>query len=225
MTNAPTAAAPRIQPWSLWLVFGLMFGGVLVAFDYVKRNRAEAESPRPPYVSKIERDFTGTNHDGVTRQISELKGSLWLATHLHSLDDGRSAEVARLVDALRSEFGDYQLPAVSFAVDPDATPEDRAKFLADLQIDPTTWWFLEGTDATDQKRLLSRYLRFMPSRKLPAEKGGGYYHDVRVALIDEKANVRGYYQLLHPEHSEFEKNRLRKNLTYLLSGESDAPES
>ena len=50
----------------------------------------------------------------------------------------------------------------------------------------------------------------------PADK---YEHDMRVALIDHQGHVRGMYNIIvaDQEFQKFDREKLRKNLAYLLA--------
>lgn len=219
---AAQADSPRIQPWSLWLIAALLLGGVLVSINYVKRNRAESLDPRPPFLGKLERDFEALNRDGSTVRLSQLKGRIWLAAHLYTDSPEKSPAVARHLKAIWGEFeADPRLQIVIFSVNPAGdSPEKRNQFLRAHGVDDPRWWFLTA-EPREITRYLVRYVRMMPPSPLtnPERRRdwGPYQHDVRVALIDEKANLRRHYQLLHPETGNLHLARLREDLAYLLA--------
>ena len=215
------AAARRIQPWSLWLIAAFLLGGVLVSVNYVKRNRVEALDPRPPYLGKVERDLAAQNRDGSTVHLASLKGKIWLASYLYTGSPQQAPAVTRLLKGIWEEFGrDPRLHVVTFSANPDGdTPEKRTDFLRQHGADDPRWWFLTA-DARDLNRLISRYLQLMPAHPVSspelAASWGPLEHDLRVVLIDDKANVRGRYQLLPPGIQTQQLARLRRDLRYLL---------
>lgn len=222
------AAARHIQPWSLWLIAAFLLGGVLVSINYVKRNRAEALDPRPPYLGKLERDLEAQNRDGTTVHLASLKGKIWLASYLYTDSPAKAPAVARLLTRMWEEFGsDPRLQVVTFSANPGGdTPEKRKEFLRQHGVDDPRWWFLTA-DARDLSRLVSRYLQLMPAHPVSspelAASWGPLEHDLRVVLIDGKANVRGRYQLLRSQHATLEMDRLRRDLRYLLERTENAP--
>lgn len=218
---ASPAGSPRIQPWSLWLIAAFLLGGVLVSVNYVKRNRAEALDPRPPYVGKLERDLEALNRDGTTVHLASLKGKIWLASYLYSDSPEKAPAVAHVLKEIWQEFGkDARLHFVTFSANPEAdTPQKRTDFLRQHGVDDARWWFLTA-DARNLSRFVSRYLQLMPAHPVASPglsaSWGPFEHDLRVALIDEKANVRGRYQLIQNESGSQQLARLRRDLSYLL---------
>lgn len=221
MSTAPREPR-RIQPWSIWLILAFLLGGVLVSVNYVKKNRAEAQDPRPPYLGKLERDLTGENRDGTTVSLSRLKGQIWIASSLYTGSPAKSAEVLRLLRQLWEEFGsDPRLHLVVFSVDPAGdSAEKRTAFFREHGVDDPRWWYLTAPPK-DLARYMIRYLRWMPTRAASGpdqvREWGPLQHDVRVVLVDGKANLRGHFQLLHPQSGSWQLARLRQDLQYLLT--------
>lgn len=224
---ATPAHRPRIQPWSLWLVAALLLGGVLVSVNYVKRNRAEARDFRPPYLGKLERDLAAENWDGSPVHLAGLKGRIWVASHLYTGSPAKGEAVLQLLQSLANEFGsDPRLHFVIFSVDPEMdTQEKRREFLRRSGVDESRWWFLTAR-REEMARYVVRYLRLMPSHPATVpervQEWGAWEHDVRVVLIDGKANLRGQYQLLLPAIRDSQLARLRRDLAYLLEERPEA---
>jgi len=220
--------ARRIQPWSIWLVIGIMLGGIVVSFNYLKRNKAEAYSARPPFAGKLERNLTLRNREGEAVELARLKGKIWVGSYLYTGSPQRAPAVARKLRTIWEEFGDDpRFHLVTFSLDPEGdTAAKRSAFLANHGADHPRWWFLTAP-REKVEGYVTRYLRMMPTRpaSTPEEEAswGPWKHDLRVVLIDGKANVRGFYQLLHPDRSEENLERLRRDIRYLLEQEEATP--
>ena len=215
------AVPRRIQPWSLWLILAFLLGGVLVSINYLKKNRAEALDPRPPYLGKLERDLAAQNRDGSPVHLAVLSGRIWLASCLYTGSPSKAPAVTHHLRSIWEEFGtNPRLQVVLFSVNPDGdTAEKRNEFVRKHGADDPRWWFL-ASESQEMSRFAVRYLRMMPTRPAQDPRSlkdwGPLEHDVRVALIDGKANLRGLYQLLQPASEKAQLERLRQDLKYLL---------
>jgi cytochrome oxidase Cu insertion factor (SCO1/SenC/PrrC family) len=212
----------RIQPWSLWLIVALLLGGVVVCLNYIKKNRAEAQDPRPPYLGKLERDLETTNQDGTPVYLASLKGQIWLASCLSTESSINAPELVRLLKEVWEEFaGDPRLHCILFSANPTGdTPEKRTQFLRSCGVDDPRWWFLATKDPQQLTQYLVRYLRLLPFSPVadPERRAewGPFEHDLRVVLVDGKANLRGQYAILDPVAGRLHRAQLGNDLRYLL---------
>ena len=83
------------------------------------------------------------------------------------------------------------------------------------------WWFLTG----DQKKLwsfMTDELGLTPAKAIPEDERLNpldlYAHDLRIVLVDRNGNVRGYYDVFHPEPgiAELMREKLRTDTQRLL---------
>jgi len=217
--DAPTDAAPRVQPWTLWLVFAVMAGGVVVGISYMQRNQYEASSPRPAFVTKIERDLAATDQDGQPVSLSAFKGKVYLAVLFSTTDAGaadpRPPRLRALAEEMqgRAEFGGI----VAFSATPDTdTPERMRAWLERVGWSGAPFPVRCLTAPADVSApFLKRYLRLYP--ELPEiPPGHPVPHDTRIVLVDRKANVRGYYRVLDPARGEEYWQALSQHLIHVL---------
>lgn len=223
MSEPETPEPPRINPWSIWLIIGIMLGGIVVTYNYSLRQKADALDPRPPYLNKLEEDIEAVNRDGNRARLSSLKGKVYVASYLFTTCPMGCSGIAEKLTTVHEEFGDdprFQL--VSFSVDPEGdTPEMTDEFLNRLDVGIDDWWYLTGEKEAIQQYMLE-FFQLSPTKEVdnPAIK---FVHDMRVVLVDGKANIRGYYALLHPQPEFAEQNfeRLKNDIRYILENEAE----
>jgi cytochrome oxidase Cu insertion factor (SCO1/SenC/PrrC family) len=195
-----------------------MMGGVIVGISYMQRNKFEANSPRPAYVTKIEQDIEAETQDGKTVRLSSMKEKVYLTFLCSAEAEGTSDPLPGAVLKVAKEFaGRPDFGIVIFSATPEKdTPEQRRAFLARHGLADQGWLFL-STEPEKLNRYLRRFLRLysvMPD--IAGVKSTNVRHDTRVVLVDRKANIRGYYRLLDPEHGPEYAAALRQHLAYVL---------
>ncbi len=215
--DSPTEASPSVQVWTLRLIVGLMLGGVVVGISYMQRNRYEANSPRPPFITKIERDFEGTAQDGTPFRLSNMKGKVYLAALVSAQDGATPAEFPSAIqEAAKEHGGRDDFGVVVFSATPEKdTPEQMQAFLARNGVTESGWRFLTGEPEALIK-YVKRFLRLYPEMPKEAAAPSAVQHDTRVVLIDRKANIRGYYRVVDPEKGAEYVATLRTHLAYVL---------
>ncbi|MGK0189105.1 MAG: cytochrome oxidase Cu insertion factor (SCO1/SenC/PrrC family) [Verrucomicrobiales bacterium] len=149
---------------------------------------------RPPFVGKLEEDLEATNRDGSNVHLSELKGDVWLASFLYSNCPKACAANSQILLKVYERFGeDPRFHIVLFSAHSSGdTPDKIAAFMARQRIDQPEWWYLTAKD----NRLNAYMATFLKLTNSDLAAQVGVEHDHRVALVDGKANVRGYYDLL-----------------------------
>ncbi len=215
--ESPTEASPRVQAWTLRLIVGLMLGGVVVGISYMQRNRYEANSPRPPFITKIERDFEGTGADGKPFRLSSMKGKVYLAALVSAQDGGTPAAFPAAIEEVAKDYGSRDdFGVVLFSATPEQDkPEMMQAFLARNGLTESGWRFLAGQPEPLTK-YVKRFLRLYPEMPTEAAAPSAVRHDTRVVLVDRKANIRGYYRVLDPEKGGEYIATLRTHLAYVL---------
>lgn len=226
----PGAPAPsKAAVGAIWLTVAVLcgviaLGAVFVTQSYrsrlVKQLEADAASGRPRIFSRLEKDLEGVNRDGKTVSLGQLKGKIYVLAHQYTTCPSGCLGVAyRLADVHR-EFGNREgFHIVSVSVDPGTdTPEKMDAFVKNAGIDAPNWWFLTG-DETEIRRFMVRWAMFFGTKENtdPAEIAsvGKYSHDLRVALIDGEAHVRGQYELYDEKRGDDELKRLRRDINFL----------
>jgi protein SCO1 len=218
---------PKIAPWTIWIPIIMMALGVVVFFNYASSQALKNKKDRPPFAGKLERDLDLVERGGKAVKMSQLKGKVIMASHFYSVCPMGCAVLADKMKEIRDEVAQKnpKLQLVSFAIDEMDTPQrlqEVAKESYDVAPEDDSWWFVGG----DQK-ILRHYLEYQFKfyklrEKTPQERTSDvdkYAHDMRIALVDHQANVRGMYDLMSPDPSIAELNRekLKKHLALLLT--------
>ncbi|HJT78167.1 MAG TPA: DUF420 domain-containing protein, partial [Gemmataceae bacterium] len=132
----------------------------------------------------------------VTRH--DLEGKVWVAsfifTRCRSTCPQISATLLRLQAQLAKEHARDVL-LVSFSVDPQHdTPAVLRAFAEQHQADPNRWLFLTG-DRDKMYDLIQKGFHLGVQEAEGAEKKPGfeYIHSTRLALVDQKGIIRGYF--------------------------------
>jgi protein SCO1 len=230
MSHSPLPAdSPRIAPWTIWIPIIFMALGVVVFFNWASSQALKKDDGRPPYSYKLERDLELIEKTGKPVTLNQLKGKVILASHFYSTCPMGCAVLAERMKTMRDEFKakypDLQL--ISFAIDPGDTPEHLTKFAKESYgVEPTddSWWFVTG-DQKIIRNYLTLQFKFLTLREKPVKERTSevdkYEHDMRIALVDRQANVRGLYDLMSkdPELAAMNEKKLRKHLAYILAEE------
>jgi protein SCO1/2 len=136
-------------------------------------------------------DFTLTNQDGQGVSRADLAGKVWVAGFAFTRCTGPCPQVTATMARLQAELAnqpDFRL--VSFSVDPDHdTPEVLQKYAHGFRADPQRWSFLTGP-RDDVYSLVEK------SFKLGVQQAPGreVTHSTRLALVDRKGRIRGYFE-------------------------------
>ncbi|MEM7014562.1 MAG: hypothetical protein AAF585_24135, partial [Verrucomicrobiota bacterium] len=131
--------------------------------------------------------------------------------------------------------GNPRFHMVSFSVNSKGDTEDKvAKFMKEQGIDFPNWWYLTAPDDRLDKYTVDFFKLNAPKpvedQELAA-KIGAIAHDLRVVLVDGKANIRGYYDLLNASEVPGRKEtigqlnlmRLERDLRFILENEMEQP--
>ena len=192
----------------------------------MNRVRYEAEHPRLPYISKLEKDLEGINRDGKTVHLSELRDKIWVAGYLYTDCPSGCLGLAAYMADLNKIYGDrpdFQLVSISLNPAGD-TPEKMDAFVKTNGVDVDNWWFLTGDEEKIRKYML-RYFKLYSVREntdpalIAAE--GKFSHDQRLVLVDGKANVRGYYRVMDAQMGAMELERLKADIQRLLEAKAE----
>lgn len=225
--------APTGRPASKsksWLTAAILLavaltGGVIVLQTYRSLLREQAEirqrMNRLPIISRLEENLIATERSGDAVELKDLKGKVILAGHVYTRCPRGCAGVATIMEGIQQDFGnDPAFHLVSFSVDPEHDdPAQLREFCRVQGIDGSNWWFLTGEGESIRQYLVKQF-RFNPVREIPeAERMNEwdlFAHDMRVALVDSKGHVRGFYDVLSADHGEIAIEKLRRDLRQLL---------
>jgi protein SCO1/2 len=155
---------------------------------------ASAEPPPPPALAAIPPTAGTAVTTAGARPFStdSLAGRVWIAGFVFT----RCAGPCPLVTAAMAGLQDL-LPAgarlVTITVDPDHdTPDVLRGYLASAGADPDRWLAFR-TDIGSLYRMMAEGFRLTVFRDPAAPEGFRVRHDTRLALVDARGRVRGYY--------------------------------
>jgi cytochrome oxidase Cu insertion factor (SCO1/SenC/PrrC family) len=170
-------------------------------------------------------DFRLTERDGRSVGLDELRGKVWIASFVFTRCTGPCPQISGTMARLQSELADApDLRLVTFTVDPAHDQPDELRRYADhFHADPTRWLFLTGSEAEVYRLVHDTF--HMPAEQnvgTARKDGAEVMHDQRLALVDRKGRIRGYFNGARdpdrPDDDGFEDNlkRLRDKTAALL---------
>jgi len=131
---------------------------------------------------------------------ADLTGQVWVADFIFTTCQGvcprLSAQMARLRDVL-ARHGLNGVRLVSFSVDPhNDTPAALRDYAGRFHADPAHWVFVTGS-----REDLHALIRdgFHVAVVEPPDAGGVITHSEKFVLVDQQAQIRGYYSALDNE--------------------------
>ena len=205
-----TAPAPGRRssalPWVLGAILALVILGLVAAA--VRQFWSSAGAARPAVT--LDRfstvmPFTLTERSGANfSSDAELRGRIWLADFVFTTCPGpcpqMTARMAELQTEIKRTKGDVRL--VTFTVWPEYdNPERLTAYAKKFQADPMMWSFLTGQRSVIYNVAIRGFQLGVGDKdsagKPMAE--GEFIHDTRIALVDRKGVVRGYYDGAAPE--------------------------
>lgn len=200
----------------------ILFGSTFVTRSYLKRYNYEMENWRPPYLAKLEEDLNGINRDGKEAQLSDLEGKVWVAGYNYTDCPAGCLGMAAVMKGLHDQFAsreDFHL--VSISVNPEGdTPEKMDAWVVDKGVASPKWWFLTGDVERIRNYMISQFkLLGVEEETDPAaiQAQGRWKHDQRLVLVDRKANIRGYYDVMNPQIASDEVERLERDLRMVMN--------
>jgi protein SCO1 len=226
-TDPSASPAPKIAPWTIWIPIIIMAMGVVIFFNYANSQALKNKQNRAPYLGKLERDLDLVERSGQPVKLSQIKGKVMLASHFYSTCPMGCAVLADKMKDIRDEVApkNPKLQLVSFAIDPGDTPA-RLKAVAqesyEVAPDDSSWWFVNGDQKMIRNYLTLQFKFYTLREKEPKERTSDvdkYAHDMRIALVDHQANLRGLYDVMSPdpELSKLNLERLKKHLAEVLA--------
>jgi protein SCO1/2 len=160
-------------------------------------------------------DFFLVERSGRSVKLSDLQGKIWISNFIYtSCKDScpmQSAEMARLQGELEHK-ADFRL--LSITVDPERdTPIALSRYADRFGADPKRWLFLTG-GKEEIYRLAQQgfHLSAVPVSSDEGKNNPAFIHSSRFVLVDDKAEIRGYYVSTDPDALR----RLRRDLKTLL---------
>lgn len=223
------SAEPRPKKSYVVLILMIFMAlGVVIFFNYLTTKIGQKRSNRLPMITLLEKDFEGLERSGKTVRFSELQGKILIIGHVFTRCPQGCAGVASAMSELRQEFAADadNIQFISLSIDPEHdTPQVLTDWAKKFNADYPNWWFMTG-DKKTLSHYVSKQIKFNAIQEIEPAKGDQppvIYHDLRLALVDAKANVRGYYEVASadPETANLYKDLLRKGIRQLLQDQKD----
>ena len=171
-------------------------------------------------------DFALTERDGRTVKAADLSGKVWVASFVFTRCMGPCPQVTGTVAKLQEVFArEPDVALVTFTVDPDHDNPDELKAYADkYRADPKRWLFLTGP-REEQYRLIEKsfLLGVRQTEGAARTPGNEVTHSTKLALVDRRGHVRGYFdgrQVDEEGQPVDELPKLRKAVAELLREKS-----
>lgn len=201
------ASGRRFVQWVIAAFLILPLAGVASSFllgRQISQDRVDGQDASQLPVYGTAADFTLTESSGRIMTRGDFLNTVWLADFIFTSCGGQcprmSSEMARLQKTLPPG-----VRFVSFSVDPDRdTPEVLSQYAVSYGAEKGRWFFLTGP-FEDIKRVASSF--YMKQGDDPN------MHSTRFVLIDQGAQIRGYYDQTDPEFAA----KLSKDLSLILS--------
>ena len=161
-------------------------------------------------------DFSLVERSGRSVKLSDLRGKIWIVNFIYtSCPDTcplQSAEMAKL-QGERDHEADFRL--LSITIDPERdTLQVLSRYADRFGADPDRWLFLTG-EKEGIYRLAQQgfHLSAVPVSNDEGKNDPAFIHSSRFVLVDDKAEIRGYYVSTDPDALR----RLRRDLKTLLT--------
>jgi protein SCO1 len=221
--NEPTDQ-PRINPWTIWVPIIFIVLGVVVYYNYVTLQALRTDKDRPAFLTQIRKDLDLVERSGKAVKFSELDGKVILGAHFYSTCPSGCSVLVEEMKAIYDELGPKHpaLHFISFAIDPEDTPQRMKEAAEGHEITGENWWFVNGNQDA-MRTWLNFVVKFIALKEKPVEKRTSpvdkYEHDMRLVLIDHRSHVRGMYEVMNPdpEFRAIHKEKLKKDLAYVLA--------
>lgn len=135
--------------------------------------------------------FRLTNQENRPFGSDELRGKVWIADFIYTTCPGPCPMISTRMGELEKPLKNTDVQLVSFSVDPEKdTPQVLHGYAENLHADARRWNFLTG----DRSAI---YALIRDGFKLGVSDGseevGQPVHSSRVALVDRRGAIRGYY--------------------------------
>ena len=161
-------------------------------------------------------DFTLTERNGSSVDLSRLRGKIWIADFIYTTCTDTCPLQTAMMAKLQQEYaGKPAVQFVSFTVDPERdTQQMLARYADKHQADSSRWYFLTGPRDQIIRLIQQGFHLAVATAPMEADQGGMIPHSPRFVLVDKDARIRGYYDSREPEAFV----RLRNHIDILLKG-------
>lgn len=159
-------------------------------------------------------DFFLTERSGKQVTLAQLRGTVWVADFIYtSCQDTcplETATMAKLQERLKNTRG---VSLVSFSVDPEHdTPGVLSRYADRFGADANRWLFLTGPKVRITHLIQEGFHLGAAPAPSSGPEANEISHSTRFVLVDQHAQIRGYYNSLDPRAVR----RLREDIAGLL---------
>jgi cytochrome oxidase Cu insertion factor (SCO1/SenC/PrrC family) len=171
----------------------------------VTKEPAASSAAALPVLGRVAGKFLSQERSGQPVRFEELKGKVSVFSHLYSICPHGSKAVLETMKALNAEFGSRKdFHQVSFAL---ASARENPGFFKSYAenfsvADSAPWWFT-CLEQSVLEKFVTAELGLKAPRPIPAQERLNpfdlYENDLRLVLVDQAGQVRGRYQVFHPD--------------------------
>ncbi|HEY3235481.1 MAG TPA: SCO family protein [Polyangiaceae bacterium] len=174
---------------------------------------------RPPALRTLGSvpDFHLLDQRSLAFGTEQLRGKVWVAGFIFTRCPTVCPKLTRCMGELQAQtqgFG-QRFHMVSFTVDPEGdTPSVLSEYAKKYGANQRTWSFLTGT-TDDVRRTVVSGMKIAMGREGPRDNPNSIFHGTKLALIDSRMAIRGYYEC----ENDAEKQQLVSDIAHLVHGE------
>jgi cytochrome oxidase Cu insertion factor (SCO1/SenC/PrrC family) len=146
-------------------------------------------------------EFKLTERSGRPVGLEDLRGKVWIAAFVFTRCAGPCTQVSGTMARIQHDLAaEPDVVLVSFTVDPAYdTPQVLTDYGKRFGADPARWFFLTGEPATVYKLIREGFrLTAQPNEGSARTPGNEVLHDTRLAVVDRRGHIRGYFQATDP---------------------------
>lgn len=185
-----------------------------------------------PVLGKVSGDLQGVERMGRDIRFSELSGKVTVLSHLYTVCPHGSKAVIEAMRGLNNEFGaspDFHQFSMSAATERE-TPEFFRTYAEVIGVGKKAPWWFVTVERPQLNAFTQNQLGLKPSKLIPEEERLNvfdlYENDLRLVLLDRQGQVRGRYQVFHPdaEIGASSVEMLRRDVRQLLNEPAVAPQ-
>jgi protein SCO1/2 len=165
-------------------------------------------------------EFSLTERSGKRVTLSNVRGKVWIADFIYTTCTDTCPMQSAAMATLQEKFANQsELRFVSFSVDPERdTPEVLSRYAERFKASAYRWLFLTG-DKERIAQLVQQGFRLSAAALTDGNsKETVILHSPRFVLVDQKSEIRGYYD--SRDNSALE--RLNQDATTLLNGKGSS---
>jgi protein SCO1/2 len=176
--------APALRLLSLAAVLGLMMAGC------TKRSAADV-----PVLGQLP-EFSLVDQDEQAFGRESMEGNLWVSAFVFTHCRSTCPRLTAHMKGLQSRLSDVpSAHFVSVSVDPrNDTPEVIKAYMTKNELDETNWRFVTGDEKAIRHVVVDGFRVGLGDEDSKAAGAEDIMHSNSFVLVDEKAQVRGYYR-------------------------------